>query len=30
MTNTAINKTIGIQKNIDDIYPEVEKEIIEF
>jgi hypothetical protein len=27
---TAIKKTIGVQKNIDNIYLEVEKEIIEF
>ena len=27
---TAIKKTIEIQKNIDGIYPEVEKELIEF
>jgi len=27
---TALSKTIEIQKKIDDIYPEVEKELIEF
>ena len=27
---TAIKKTIEIQKNIDSIYPQVEKELIEF
>jgi len=27
---TAIQKTIEIQKQIDDLYPEIEKNIIEF
>ena len=27
---TALNKTINIQKKIDEIYPEVEKELIDF
>jgi hypothetical protein len=27
---TAINHTIEIQKEIDNLYPEIEKEIIEF
>jgi len=27
---TALKKTIEIQKEIDKIYPEVEKELIEF
>ena len=27
---TSINKTIGVQKEIDSIYPDIEKELIEF
>jgi hypothetical protein len=27
---TAIQRTIEIQKDIDHVYPEVEKEIVEF
>ena len=27
---TAVNKTIKLQKKIDELYPEIEKELIQF